>query len=471
MREAKRKGEGMTQDTLSEFVAATATRFGIPGVAVGVLVDGRERYACHGVTSADNPLPVNEQTLFLLGSATKPFTATTLLCLVADRRIELAAPVRRYVSELRLADEQAAAEVTVLQLLNHTAGLDFGFIDDFGEGDDALAGYVARLAGLELLWPPGTRASYSQAGYNLAGRIIEQVTGLTYEQAVASLVLEPLGLSHSFFARDDVMTRRFVVGHNRDQDRRLAIARLWRRSRGDNPGGGLASSAADQLRWARFHLGDGRTQGGVRVLPAELLQRMQQPTVALRASNLGDAIGIGWFLRDIDGVRTIGHGGSANGQFAELLLVPERDFAVVALANAGPDGIPCNQAVVRWALQTYLQVTERDPQPLALDEARAREIVGRYENEVMTLTIDSDEAGLLLEVLMKPEIRAAADKELPPDHAPFPFGLLPGDAEEYVITGGAFKGQRGFFTRDQSGAVVGVDLAGRRFTGVPTASQ
>ena len=76
----------------------------------------------------------------------------------------------------------------------------------------------------------------------------------------------------------------------------------------------------------------------------------RQPTVALRGSSLGDAIGIGWFLRDVDGVRTVGHGGSANGQFAELLAVPERDFAVVSLSNAGPDGIPFNQAVVRWAL-------------------------------------------------------------------------------------------------------------------------
>jgi hypothetical protein len=257
------------------------------------------------------------------------------------------------------------------------------------------------------------RASYSQAGYNLAGRVVEKVTGLTYERAVASLVLEPLGLSHSFFARDDVMTRRFAVGHNRGEDGTLSIARLWRRWRGENPGGGLASSVADQLRWARFHLGDGRAERGARVLPAEVLHRMKQPTVALRGSNLGDAIGIGWFLRDVNGVRTVGHGGSANGQFAELLTVPERGFAVVSLSNAGPDGIPCNQAVVRWALQAYLGVTDRDPEPLPFDEARAREVVGAYENEVMTATIGTDGAGLRLEVLMKPEIRAAADKSCP----------------------------------------------------------
>lgn len=108
-------------------------------------------------------------------------------------------------------------------------------------------------------------------------------------------------------------------------------------------------------------------------------------------------------------------------------------------------------------------LTDRDPVPLAYDDVRAREVVGSYENEVMTLTICTTGAGLRVEVVIRPEIRAAAVKELPPDHAPFDFGLLPGDASEYVITGGAFKGQRGFFTRDDAGAIVGVDLAGRLF--------
>lgn len=356
----------MSDDTLTEFVAAKAEEFGIPGVAVGMWANGREVYACCGMTSVDNPLPVDQDTLYLLGSITKTYTATVLMRLVAEGRVELDAPVRRYVPELRLADERTAAEVTVLNLLNHTSGLGVGYIADTGEGDDALADYVAKLTELELVAPPGTRASYSQAGYNLAGRIVEKVTELTYERAVASLVLEPLGLSHSFYARDDVMTRRFAVGHNLDEDGVLSVARLWRRWRGDNPGGGLASSVADQIRWARFHLGDGPAKNGALVLPAEVLHRMKEPTVALRGSSLGDALGICWFLRDVDGVRTVGHGGSANGQFAELLTVPERDFAVVSLSNAGPNGIPFNQAVVRWTLHSYLGVTDRDPQPLPL---------------------------------------------------------------------------------------------------------
>ena len=168
----------------------------------------------------------------------------------------------------------------------------------------------------------------------------------------------------------------------------------------------------------------------------------------------------------MNGVHTIGHGGSANGQFAELLIVPERNFAVMSMSNASPDGIPFNQAVVRWALENYLGLVDRDPEPIPFDAARAQEIIGKYENEMMTFTIDTVGTGLRLEVLIKPEIRAAADKEPPPDPPPADFGLLPSNKDEYIITSGAFKGQRGFFTRDTGGTVVGVDLAGRLFSRV-----
>jgi hypothetical protein len=90
---------------------------------------------------------------------------------------------------------------------------------------------------------------------------------------------------------------------------------------------------------------------------------------------------------------------------------------------------------------------------------------------MMTFTIDTVGAALRLEVLIKPEIRAAAKQELPQDYAPFDFGLLPGDKDEYIITNGALKGQRGFFTRDKRGAVIGVDLAGRLFSRVPIVSE
>ena len=458
------------RDQLSEYTQETATELAIPGVAVGVLDEGREDVVTHGVTSVDNPLPIDPDTLFGLGSVSKTFTATTLMRLVADGTVDLDAPVRQYVPELMLADEQAAETVTVMNLLNHTSGLDWGLQTDTGEGDDALATYVSRIADLPLLSAPGDRASYSQAGFNLAGRVIELVTGLSFEDAVTRLILQPLELAHSFYAHEDVMTRRFTVAHGPGDNGELTVLRMRRRPRGDNPGGGLASSITDQLRWARFHLGDGRSANGTPILPADVLRQMQQPTTTLRGSNLGDAIGICWFLRDVDGVRTVGHGGSTNGQFADLLLIPDRAFAVVALSNAGPDGVLFNQSVIAWVLREHLGLVDRGPEAVPFDPSRIDELAGIYENDVMTLTVDADAAGLRLEVLLKPEARAAY-KEAPPDHEPFHFGLLAGDKDEYIITSGSVIGQRGYFTRNERGAVEGVDLAGRLFRRVAHANN
>jgi CubicO group peptidase (beta-lactamase class C family) len=462
------KEKEMVEPNLAQFVEATVEKFKIPGVAVGVWADGKEIYVCGGVTSLENPLPVDKDTLFVLGSVTKTFTATTLMRLVAEGKVEFDAPVRQYVPEFKLADEQAANRITVLNLLNHTSGLDWRIDVDSGEGDDALAREVAKLAEWKLVASPGARASYSQVGYDLIGRIIEKVTGKTYEQAVASLIFEPLELSHSLFLRDDVMTRRFAVGHTPDENGNLTIARPWKHWRSNNPGGGLASSVADQLRWARFHLGDGHSKNGTQVLPVEVLRQMQEQTVALPGSSLGDALGICWFLRKVDGIQTIGHGGSANGQFAELLIVPERNFAVVSLSNSNPNGIPFNQVVVRWALENYLGLVDSDPEPIPFDAMWAQEIVGSYQNDFMTLTIETDGTGMSIDTRIKPEIRAGAKTELPPDAEPADIGLLPGDQDEYIIINGAYKGLRGIFTRDQDGVIVGVDLAGRIFKRVPT---
>jgi CubicO group peptidase (beta-lactamase class C family) len=139
---------GALQETLTEM----ATRLEVPGVAAGVLLAGEEEYA-FGVTSVENPLPVQEETLFQFGSTGKTFTATAMLRLVDQGRVDLDAPVRTYVPELRLQDEDVAQHVTVLQLFNHTAGWAGDLMDDTGAGDDALEKYVARMETLAQITP------------------------------------------------------------------------------------------------------------------------------------------------------------------------------------------------------------------------------------------------------------------------------------------------------------------------------
>ena len=164
-------------------------------------------------------------TLFQFGSTGKTFTSVAILRLVEEGTVDLDAPVRTYVPELRLQDGHVAETITVLQLLNHTAGWEGDDFTDTGEGDDAIARYVANMAQLRQLTPPGFVVSYNNASLSLAGRIIEKVTGKVYERAMKELVLDPVGLNDTLFFANDVMTRRFVVGHRREDDGSIKVLR------------------------------------------------------------------------------------------------------------------------------------------------------------------------------------------------------------------------------------------------------
>ena len=174
--------------------------------------------------------------------------------------------------------------------------------------------YVERMATIEQVSPLGATVSYNKASLSLAGRLLEKVTGATYEKAMRDLVLAPLGLNGTWFFPNDVMTRRFAVGHTRHEDGRVTVDRPWALPRSAHPAGGMSATAADQIAWARFHLGDGTAPDGTRVLSQEMLRRMQEPTADMRASALGDHVGIAWLLRVVAGERVVGHGGTTNGQ-------------------------------------------------------------------------------------------------------------------------------------------------------------
>jgi CubicO group peptidase (beta-lactamase class C family) len=453
-----------TEAALRSRVSALADRLEVPGVAVGVLVDGEEHVAFHGVTSVEDPLPVDAGTLFQIGSTGKTYTATAILILVEQGRIDLQAPVRSYVPELRLKDEQVARDVTVLHLLNHTAGWDGDLFEETGEGDDALDRYVQRMATIEQVTPLGSRVSYNNASFGLAGLVLERVTGQPYEAAVRELLLEPLGMRHTFLFAKEVMTYRFANGHRRSQDGTIAVTRPWDMGRYGVPMGGLiASNVADQLSWARFHMGDGTAPGGTRILPEDLLHRMQDPTVSDHGNALGDAVGISWLLRDVEGTRVVAHGGDTSGQHSIFEMVPERRFAITSLTNCGPNGQELNELIIRWAFQTYLGVEVKDPEPLHLDEATLSAYAGRYETIAAVFDVTVGGGSLVLEYTIRPEVLAQLGEEAP-DDPPDPLGILPGEGDRYVVTDGPAKGERGYFSRGHDGSIDGMHAGGRYAT-------
>lgn len=441
---------------LKSWVSEAAQKLGVPGAAVGIYLTGIEEFAFYGVTSTDNPLPVDETTLFQIASIGKTFTATAIMCLVNRGLVRLDEPVRAYVPELRLKDEEVARKVTLAHLLNHTAGWEGDFPIQFdNSGDDVLARYVEAMSDLDQVSPLGTTYSYSNSSFALADRVIEKVTGKTIEQALKDLLLEPIGLKQSLFFLNQIMTRRFAVGHIRHSDGTISMVPTW----GESRGGGISSTAADLLGWACFHLGDGRAKDGKTILPQALLARMQEPTFQ---KPLGDAIGIGWHLRAIDGVHLAGHGGSAVGQFAECLIARAREFALVSLVNSGPNGIQFNREFIRWALETYLELADRIPEPLSPNQNELAGYAGTYESNTLICQMGIDGDQLLMTMKVRPEVLAAAGED-DPDFPPMHLGLLRDD-DRYVVTDGPYGGLQGYFIRHEPDDIAGFDFGGRPMT-------
>jgi CubicO group peptidase (beta-lactamase class C family) len=429
-------------------------------VAVGVLHGDEEHLAYHGVTSVENPLPVDGDTLFQFGSTGKTFTSVALLRLVEAGTVDLDAPVRTYVPELRLRDERVAETVTVLQLLNHSAGWSGDDFTDTGDGDDAIAKYVEHMADLEQVTPPGFIASYNNASLTLAGRVIEKVTGMTFERAMKELVLDPVGLSKTLFFPNEAMTYRFVVGHRREEDGTVRVLRPWQMARSGNPMGGMAATAPDQLRWARFHLDHGRTADGTQVVAAELIDRMQEPTVETPGSALGDAVGISWLLGTFAGEKTVRHGGATLGQLSGFLMVPARRFAIASLTNSEPNGNEFNKLIREWALEAYLGLTETDPVTEPRSAEALAEYVGTYRDVAVVITISADGTGLALDSEPTPEIIESIGPDADYDEPPVPLAMLP-DGDRFVIPSGPYAGGKGYFVRDDGGEVTGLHVSSR----------
>src|SRR2546428_5321898 len=237
-------------------IDAIGREHAVPGVAVGMIADGEEWIHGFGVTNVDHPLPVDGDTLFQIGSITKTFTATALMRLVERGTLSLDAPVRTYLPDLRLADEDVATRVTLRHLLTHHGGWFGDFFEDTGANDDALALYVAKLHTLEQMTPLGALWSYSNSGFALAARVLEVATGATAEDALTDLVLQPPGMSHSFFFARDAITHRAAAGPLVYDDGTRA-ARPCVIPRNARAIGGPVSGGADLMKYARFHHRDG----------------------------------------------------------------------------------------------------------------------------------------------------------------------------------------------------------------------
>jgi len=450
----------MTHDlftALCSQISAEMERLHIPGLALGIIYGGEKFTADFGITNVENPLPVTADTLFQVGSITKTFTSLAAMRLVENGFLELDKPVKYYLPSLRLADKQVAEQVTLRHLFTHTAGWTGDYFDDSGAGDDALGKVVERMVNLPQETPLGEIWSYNNAGFYLAGRLVEIASGKSYEAAVQELVLNPLGMQSSFFFARDVITHRFVVGHDAvypAEQRQPKVLRPWEMSRAENAMGGLASTVDDLLIYAQFHMGDGCNSTGEQLLARYSLESLHSPQ--LPAAN-GEWIGLTWFSREIQGERIIRHGGATNGQQAILQIVPGRHFALVVLANSDR-GSELYTPLAERALNLFLGLEEPKPEPRPATDEELVEFSGCYSAAAEDLELQPGEGFWILNEIPKGGFPTPESAPPPP---PPPVRLQPVAADQVMILDEPGKGNLGEFLRGPDGSVTWFRFGGR----------
>ena len=382
------------RNDLAEVMASLAGSVG--GAVVGVAVGDEQVEVAHGSANLNTGQAFTTDTGFLIGSVTKVLTATMLLRLVARGKVDLDASVTDYLPDFRLATDGLAKQITVRMLLNHSNGLEAHTLAPTAvRGRDAARSYQERLATTGTVFEPGTCVHYTNPGFVLAGRVVEEVTGLPFEKAIAEEVFGPCGMTDSTAIQTEAFLRRTAIGARANPDGGLRATSLFTLPESMGPCGGTPiCTVADMIAFGRTHLSGGVSPTGERVLSAELVKAMQTPELDMVTPAV-PPVGLGWWLAPIAGTVAPSHGGGSPGGNHWFCILPEYDAVIVSFAT-GPGAGAVNDALHATVLR---HVTGNDvglpfePGPAEVDPD---ELVGTYTGFQHKAVIERGEGDTLV---------------------------------------------------------------------------
>ena len=367
----------------SEELRATKT----PGAALAVVSGDRVVFSHgYGVASVDTGGPVSPDMLFRLGSTTKMFTASAVVGLALEGKIDLEAPVSRYVTGL----DETIGKLTANQLLSHNAGLR----DEapmFGSHDETALGSGIRAWKADVLFAaPGRIYSYSNPGFWLAGYLAEAVSGKPYADVIEERLFRPLGMTRSTLRPTMAMTWPLAQGHEVKNGKPEVI-----RPAADNtaawPAGSIFSSALDLSRFVIAFMNDGKLDGK-QVLSPKLIAAISSPHSRIPGSE--DSYGYGLRLSTSRGVRWVQHNGSRAGYGSAIRMAPEKRFAVIIVANRTGSDLPKLADAVCDEMLALGPKPKDEPVTHALDPAEIRRYSGVYVNGVNRIALRADNGAL-----------------------------------------------------------------------------
>jgi CubicO group peptidase (beta-lactamase class C family)/D-alanyl-D-alanine dipeptidase len=394
---------------LERWIAHEVEAKRLPALSIALVDDQDVVWARgFGYADADRKEPATADTVYRVGSVSKPFTSILIMLLVQMGLIDLDAPVSRYLPDFHPKNPYGKA-ITLRQILCHRSGVvrEAPVGNYFDDSSPSLARTVGSLNDTTLLYEPSTKTSYSNAAVSAAGLVVQHLLKERFPEVMKRKLLDPLGMKDSSFEPSPRLRQR------------LASAVMWtwhgrefpapRFALGTSPAGNLCSTANDMARFLRFLFARGRGPGG-QILKRDTLEQMWQPQLVKPGTKA--AFGIGFFVSDFEGHKRVGHGGAVYGFSTELAALPAEKLGVIVMASRDVANA-VTRHIADVSLRHLLAVRAGKPLPAIeitapVDVAAARRLAGRYEGNGKAVEL-SESAGKLwllpLHVGLRQELR------------------------------------------------------------------
>lgn len=311
-----------------------------PGMAVGIVFDQELIYAKgYGYADVENKTAVTPQTIFRIASITKTFTATALMQLRDQGRLQLDDPVDKYLPWFRIKNRYPESpRITIRHLLTHTSGLPresaFPYWTD--NKFPTRTEMIQALEAQETVFPSETRLKYSNLAIALAGEVLVAITGSSYDEYIKKNILDPLSMSSTTVYFPDVQKSRLAVGYSRRLSNGKRNIMPFTNAKGLTPAANMSSTLEDLARFAALQFRDGPALGN-QILKGSTLREMHR--IQWLQPNWQNGWGIGFAIWRQDDRTVVGHGGWVAGYRTQFSFVPEEKIAVIVLTNAD-DGDP-----------------------------------------------------------------------------------------------------------------------------------
>lgn len=373
--------------TIEEKVEARRKELGIPGMSLAIVSDDRIIYAKGlGYKDFEKQVPVTADTQFAIGSATKAFTALSVLMTQDEGKLSLDDSPKKYLPYFKMKDAETDARITVRDLLSHSSGLN----------RTDLAMITGKLNRAELIQVAGEakptarlreKFQYQNIMFTAAGEIVAQTQGKAWEKFIPERIFKPLGMTNSTMSMVEMQkVKDYSFGYDYNFDTKETRRLPFREIDQVAPAGSINSSAKDMAQWLRFVL-NGGSAGGKRLVSEKGFEEWLKPQMKISPNGKFN-YSLGWFLQEWNGLKVVQHGGNIDGFNALVAMIPEKKLGFVMLTNVS--GSPLGNELMPIVWENILG--KPNATTSAAGTVAPEKEVGKYKFEA---------AGLDLEVKME----------------------------------------------------------------------